>query len=89
MGVRRPLGGRSDVIFGVVDATVTGTTGAVTDPGSGTLSVYKFTSTGGTSDTGRNETVYNMTAINATTDEWFVCLRDYQSGLFMLTMSDT
>ena len=89
MGVRRPLGGRSDVIFGVVDATVTGTTGAVTDPGSGTLSVYKFTSTGGTSDTGRDETVYNMTTIDATTSEWSVCMRDYQSGLFMLAKGDT
>lgn len=81
--------GRVNILFGVVDATVTGTTGAVTNPVSGTLSVYKFTSTGGTTDTGRNETVYNVSAVSATTAEWSVAIRDYESGNFILAMCDT
>ena len=85
MGQKRPLGSRSNSVFGVVDATVTGTTGAGTDPTSGTLSVYKFTSTGGTSDTGTNETVYNMSLTDVTTDQYAVCERDFQSGNWILT----
>ena len=85
----RQVQGRPDIVFGVVDATVTGTTGAVTTPASGTLSVYGFTSTGGTTDTGRNETVYNLSGTSATTDEWYCAVRDYKSGKFLLTNGDT
>ena len=86
---RRITEQRQEIIFGVVDATITGTTGAATDPGSGTMSVFNFTSTGGTTDTGDNETVYNMSASSATTDEWQVCIRDFQSSNWMLAICDT
>jgi len=85
---RRPLP-RCDVIFGVVDSQILGTTGSVTTPGSGTLNVYTFTSTGGTSDTGRNETVYNATATNASTDEYTVCVRDYNTGHYLIVRENS
>ena len=75
---------RSNVLFGVPDATITGTTGQVTDPGSGTLSVYNFTSTGGTSDTGQDITAYNLRSTDATTDHYAICSRDYQSGNWVI-----
>ena len=80
---------RSDVVFGIVDATVAGTTGVATKPASGTMSVYDFTSTGGTTDTGRDETVYNPSATAATTGEWTVCLRDFRSGLWLVVRQNS
>ena len=79
---RRNPGPRSDVVFGFVDATVAGTTGVATKPVSGTLSVYGFTSTGGTTDAGFDETVYNATPVSLTTGQWVVGVRDFKSGNF-------
>jgi len=78
---------RSNVLFGVPDATITGTTGSATNPANGTLSVYNFTSTGGTSDTGSNVTAYNMRSVDSTTDSYAICTRDYQSGNWMILPS--
>lgn len=81
--------GDGDVIFGVADAAIAGTSAALGDPYCGTLSVYKFTSTGGTTDqagttdSGRNETVYNLDTVSRTTDEYTVCVRDYKSGKWL------
>jgi hypothetical protein len=74
---------RSSVIFGVADSGIAGTTGTLTDPGSGTLSIHNFTSTGGTTDSGLDETVYNVSTVTRTTDEFTVCVRDYESGRFL------
>jgi hypothetical protein len=74
---------RVDILFGVAESAVAGTTGTLTNPGSGTLNVYKFTSTGGTTDTTRDETVYNLSSVARTTSEYTVAVRDYQSGKFM------
>lgn len=82
MGKPRTSSSRSEVIFGFVDATVTGTTGAATKPISGTLSVYGFTSTGGTTDAGFDETIYNATPVSMTTGQWVVGVRDFKSGNF-------
>lgn len=78
-----PLTPRSDVVFGVADASIAGTTGTLTTPGSGTLNVYKFTSTGGTTVTTRDETVYNLSTVARTTDEFTIAVRDFQSGRWM------
>lgn len=78
-----PLPHRPDVIFGVADAPIAGTTGTLTTPGSGTLSVYKFTSTGGTTDTTYNTTVHNMSTVARTTDEFTVAIREFRSGRWM------
>jgi len=86
---RCELGGEENVIFGVADASIAGTTAALADPASGTLNVYKFTSTGattdqaGTVDTTRDETVYNLSTVARTTDEFTVAVRDYESGKWM------
>jgi hypothetical protein len=83
---RTPLGERSNVIFGVADAAIAGTSDDLSDPYCGTLNVYKFTSTGattdqaGTTDSGRDETVYNLSTVSRTTDEYTTCVRDYESG---------
>ena len=77
------LAERPDVLFGVADASIAGTTGTLTKPGSGTLNVYKFTSTGGTSVTTRDETVHNLSTVARTTSEYTVAVRDYQSGRWM------
>lgn len=79
---RRALPERSGVLFGVVDSAVNGTSGALTDPPSGTLNVYKFTSTGGTTDSGYDETVYNLSTVSRTTDEFTIAVRDFESGKF-------
>jgi hypothetical protein len=80
---RCELGGEENVIFGVADASIAGTSAALADPASGTLNVYKFNSTGGTTDTSRDETVYNLATVARTTDEYTVAVRDYQSGKWM------
>lgn len=80
---RTPLAERSNVIFGVADAAIAGTSAALADPGSGTLNVYKLSSTGGTTDSGRDETVYNLDTVSRTTDEYTVCVRDYESGKWL------
>lgn len=80
---RRPLAERDSVLFGVVDAAVSGTTGTLTTPGSGTLNVYKFTSTGGTTVTTRDETIHNLSTVSRTTEEFTVAVRDYESGRWM------
>lgn len=78
-----PLPERADVIFGVADSPVAGTTGTLTTPGSGLLSVYKFTSTGGTTDTTYNTTVHNLSAVSRTTDQFTIAARDFRSGRWM------
>lgn len=74
---------RGDVLFGVADVAIDGTTGTLTTPGSGTLNVYDFTSTGGTTVTTRDVTVYNLSSIARSTSEYTVAVRDYKSGNFM------
>jgi len=80
----RPSASRPNIVFGVPDSTITGTTGAATQPASGTVSVYNFTSTGGTSDSGRDVTAYNIRSADATTDNYVVCARDYKSGDWLI-----
>jgi hypothetical protein len=81
---RRVLVGRTSVMFGVASTAIAGTTAALTDPGSGTLNVYKFDGTG-TTDTGRDETVYNLDTVSRTTGQFTVCVRDDESGRWMAT----
>jgi len=71
---------RGDVVFGIADAAISA---AATTPVSGTLNVYKMSSTGGVSDSGRNETVYNLSSVSRTTDEYTVGVRDYYSGKYL------
>ena len=80
---RCELGGEENVIFGVADASIAGTSAALADPASGTLNVYKFNSTGGTTDTSRDETVHNLSTVARTTSEYTVAVRDYESGRWM------
>jgi len=61
-----------DVEFGKADAVIAGTT--TVTPNSGTVSVWDFTSTGGTTDTGYNVTAYNVTPRDINT-EGFVQLQ--------------
>jgi len=75
---------RANFAIGRPDATVTGTTGTLTDPGSGTVSMHRFTSTGGTCDTGQNVTAYNLATIDATTDMYVVMARDYATGNWLI-----
>ncbi len=81
---RRTLASRTSVMFGVASTAIAGTTAALTDPGSGTLNVYKFDGTG-TTDTGRDETVYNLDTVSRTTGQFTVCVRDDESGRWMAT----
>lgn len=76
-------GQRADVIFGVVDASVAGTSNGLSDPPSGTMNVYNFSSTGGTTDSGLDETVYNLSSVARTTAEYTVAVRDYESGKWL------
>lgn len=71
---RRPLR-PEDTIIGTLDgaaAALSSLTGALT---SATMSVYSFSSTGGTSDSGRNETVWNASKMQAVTGRWTVARR--------------
>lgn len=80
---RRSLSVRRDIIFGVPDAAINGTSDALSDPPSGTLNVYEMTSAGATTDSGQDETIYNPSSVARTTGEYVVAVRDYKSGLFM------
>lgn len=77
---RRPLPERCNVVFGKADS---GIPALGTDPGSGTLSLHHFTSTGGTTDSGLDETAYNVSSVARTSDEFTVAVRDYHSGHYM------
>lgn len=79
----RTLPPRRDIIFGVAEAAVEGTSDALSDPHAGTLNVYELTTAGGTTDSGQNEEFWNMSSVARTTSEYTVCVRDYKSGLFM------
>ena len=87
-GVVRRVFGRSNCIFGVADGTIAGTTGAATQPAGGTVSVHKFV-TSGTSDTGKNETAYNLSSVEVTTGMYVVLVRDYQSGVWLTCPTST
>lgn len=77
---RRVLPARGSVMFGMADTAIEATSG--TNPGSGTLNVYRMT-TGGTTDTGRDETVRNLSSVARTTGEFTVCVRDDESGQWL------
>lgn len=86
---RRPLrGGRRLPVrtvseFGKADAVISGST--TVTPGSGTVSIWSFTSTGGTTDTGTNVTAYNMTDRDVHTGGWVQLLRHERTGNWMIT----
>jgi hypothetical protein len=80
---------RDSFTLGIPDATINGTTGDATQPNSGTVSVHIFTSTGGTSDSGSDITAYNMSSTSATTAQFVVCARDYQSGNWLIIPTST
>ena len=71
---RRPLR-QEECIFGTLDGAIAATTAFTGPLKSGTMSVYSFTSTGGTSDTGLSETVYNAAKTQCITNVWTVAKR--------------
>jgi len=81
----RPLPARTSVIFGVPDASIEGTSDTLSEPHSGTLNVYTLTSTGGTTDSGRDETVFNLSTVARTTGEFVSAVRDDASGQWLMT----
>jgi len=74
---------RDDCLFGRADDTISGST--TSTPGSGTVSLWKFTSTGGTTDTGDNVTAHNMTDRDIRTQGWVILHRDWRSNRWMIT----
>lgn len=82
-GSRRPLY-PARVIVGILTDPIAATTALTSKPKVGTLNVYSFTSTG-TTDTGRDETVYSFAPSIATTDRWTICERDDYTGKWVLT----
>lgn len=81
----RPLPARTSVIFGVPDASIEGTSDTLSEPHNGTLNVYTLTSTGGTTDSGRDETVFNLSTVARTTGEFVSAVRDDASGQWLMT----
>ena len=75
---------RSVVVFGILDGAAAATTALIGPPKSATLKVYNMTSTGGTTYSGRDETVYNFAPQAATTDRWTFCVRDHYSGNWLI-----
>jgi hypothetical protein len=71
-------------IFGALTSAITGTTGLLANPKTGTLEVYSLTSTGGTTNTGRTQTVYHFSMVDATTDRWVGATKDMESGNWVL-----
>lgn len=85
--ITRPsLGPRSIVELGQADSTIAGTTTGT--PGSGTVSVYGFTSTGGTTDTGINVTAYNFSKDSVASGRWLHLVRHHRSGRWLVNYED-
>ena len=76
--------GPDRIIVGLVDSSIAATTSLTGPPVPGTLNVYGFTSAG-TTDTGRDETVYNFAPQAATTDRWTIAERDDVTGKWVIT----
>ena len=83
---RRPLPGADRVIWGALTSAAAATTALLGPAKSATMNVYTFASTtGGTTDSGRDETVWNLAPQAATTDRWTVAERDNMSGQWIIT----
>lgn len=80
---RRPMRS-ADVIFGFLQDSITATTGVDGAPNSGTLVLYEFTSTGGTTATTETETVYHFAPVAATTDRWSFAQRESRTAQYIL-----
>ncbi len=74
------------VELGKADSTIAGTTTGT--PGSGTVSIYRFTSTGGTSDTGLNITAYNFSKDTVASGRWLHLVRHHRSGRWLVNYED-
>lgn len=71
-----------DTEFGRADALIAGST--TTTPGKGVVSIWDFTSTGGTTDTTINVTAYNMTDRDVTTAYYCQLQLHPRSGRWMI-----
>lgn len=76
---RRPARERTDCIFGIPDDELDAYNSGQ-DPPYATLKIYNYTSTGGTTVTEQTATIYNVTPTARTTDQFVVCVRDFESG---------
>lgn len=72
------------VIVGVLTGSAAACASLLGTPTVATMNVYSFSSTG-TSDSGRDETVYNFAPQAATTDRWTVAERDSLTGKWIIT----
>lgn len=82
-GRGRPRG-RNTCVFGYLESAITGLAALNSAPTTGVLSVYSFTSTGGTTDTGDDVGVYHFATVSATTDRWTMAQWDHRSSKWLL-----
>ena len=82
---RQPLGEGPKTIFGTLDGAAAATTALTGGLKSATLSVYSFTTTGGTTDTGHNETVWNAAKMQADTGRWTIAQRISANQRYVIT----
>lgn len=85
---RRPSpGSPRDIEFGKADSTISAaTTSGVF--GNGTCSIYTFTSTGGTTDTGENLTAWNMSLDTVAAGPWLQFKRHFRTGRWLIDFED-
>jgi hypothetical protein len=80
------ISNRRTIELAKADSTIAGTT--TVTPGSGTCSIYTFTSTGGTSDTGLNVTAYNLSKDSIASGRWLHLIRHHRSGRWLINYED-
>lgn len=73
--------------FGTATATISGVSSVGAAPTTGSVNVFTFTSTGGTTDTGRNVGVYNFSTVSISTKDW-VHFRRHRTGRYIVTRVD-
>ncbi len=74
----------SQKVFGRLSGQVAAATTLTGAPTTGTLQIYKFTSTGGTSDTGDTIGVYNFSVTAVTTDRWVMASCEVYSAKWLI-----
>lgn len=93
IGYREATSGRTVVFtnqvveIGKADSTIAASSTGGT-PGSGTVSIYTFTSTGGTTDTGENVTAFNLSIDSVAAGRWLGLNRHDRTGLWLIIYED-
>lgn len=64
------------IVWGYLTDACTGIGSLTADPSTGTLNIYRLTTTGGTTDTALNVGVYHWSPTAATTDRWTMAAQD-------------